>query len=168
MESSVETNNRKTSHRRERQAALRRRGRSLSIFQQKGAVMFYDRFIALCNRDNITPSHAVKAIGIGSANATFWKHGSIPNTKNLQKLADYFHVSASYLLGESETQTITTQCDTNAETELDKLTVIEQLREIDKLPEANKAAAMRELAVIANLIVTRYKNFRPIEETAQK
>lgn len=61
--------------------------------------MFYERFAQLCKDNNISPSAAVEAIGLNKANASFWKKGSLPSSKNIQKLAEYFKVPVDYLLG---------------------------------------------------------------------
>lgn len=61
--------------------------------------MFYERFAQLCKEKNISPSAAAEAIGINKANASFWKRGSLPSSKNVQKLAEYFKVPVDYLLG---------------------------------------------------------------------
>ena len=61
--------------------------------------MFYERFTQLCKENNISPSAAVEAIGLNKANASFWKRGSLPSSKNVQKLAEYFNVPVDYLLG---------------------------------------------------------------------
>lgn len=130
--------------------------------------MFYDRFVVLCAKNGVKPSAAVEAIGIGRANATFWKKGSLPSAKNLQKLADYFGVSVAYLLGQSDDPAIVNRDEVLAEIERDKLNVMDLLQEIDELPERNRRAAMHEIAIMANLTIARYRNFRPIENPAQK
>ncbi len=62
---------------------------------------FYDRFIELCKERQVSPSFVMKEIGLNKSNATFWKKGSIPKGKTLQKLSDYFGVSVDCLLGVS-------------------------------------------------------------------
>lgn len=62
--------------------------------------MFYERFAQLCKDNNISPSAAVEAIGLNKANASFWKKGSLPSSRNVQKLSDYFKVPVDYLLGQ--------------------------------------------------------------------
>lgn len=60
---------------------------------------FYDRFLELCKERGVSPSAAARSIGVATANATYWKRGSIPKGETLQKLADYFGVTVDYLLG---------------------------------------------------------------------
>lgn len=60
--------------------------------------MFYDNFLTLCKRENITPSAVMRAIGLNKSSATYWKKGSTPSSDTLQKLADYFGVSIDFLL----------------------------------------------------------------------
>lgn len=61
-------------------------------------VSFYDRFLELCKEKGVSPSGVTKAIGIGTANATYWKKGSVPSSETLIRLGDYFGVSVDYLL----------------------------------------------------------------------
>lgn len=61
--------------------------------------LFFDRFCQLCKEDDISPNAVAKKLSISSGSITAWKKGVIPRTTTLQKLADYFHVSADYLLG---------------------------------------------------------------------
>lgn len=64
--------------------------------------MFWKRFTALCNERGTTPTAAVKEIGLAGGNVTYWKKGRIPNTKVIQQLADFFGVSPSYFVVETE------------------------------------------------------------------
>lgn len=61
--------------------------------------MFYDAFVYLCNKNNISPSAAAVDMGFQKSVVTRWKKGTIPRDANLQKVADYFNVSTDYLLG---------------------------------------------------------------------
>lgn len=64
---------------------------------------FYDRFIELCNENNLKPSPMLESIGIQKTAATNWKkRKSKPTYANLKKIADYFGVSVEYLKGETE------------------------------------------------------------------
>lgn len=63
--------------------------------------MFYDNFIKACNLKQKTPSAALLEAGIDKSAATRWKKGKRPTDATLQKLADYFGVSPSDLLGET-------------------------------------------------------------------
>lgn len=67
---------------------------------------FYERFLSLCRKKGVSPSAAAKSIGIGTANATYWKRGSIPGGDTLRKLAEYFGVTVDFLLDESQNQTL--------------------------------------------------------------
>lgn len=59
---------------------------------------FYSRFAMLCKDRGVSPSAAVEAIGLNKANASFWKRGSLPSSKNLQKLSEFFNVPVGFLL----------------------------------------------------------------------
>ena len=63
--------------------------------------MFLEIFESLCAEKKVSPNKALADIGMSNAIYTNWKkRGSTPQGKNLQKIADYFGVSAGYLLGE--------------------------------------------------------------------
>lgn len=66
--------------------------------------MFFEIFTKLCKEHTISPSAVVQAIGLNKSNITYWKRGSVPSSKNLQKIADYFHVTTDYLLTGEEPQ----------------------------------------------------------------
>ena len=59
--------------------------------------MFWDNFVSLCNKKGISPNGACAELGLSSAIATKWKNGTVPRDTTLQKIADYFNVSADFL-----------------------------------------------------------------------
>lgn len=62
--------------------------------------MFWTRFIELCSKIGKSPNAVATACGVrSSGTVTGWSNGSIPRAPILHKLADYFHVTADYLLG---------------------------------------------------------------------
>lgn len=61
--------------------------------------MFWNVLIELCNEKGISPNFVAKELGITSGTVTSWKKGSVPRDTTLRKVADYFGVSADYLLG---------------------------------------------------------------------
>lgn len=65
--------------------------------------MFYDIFKKLCDQRGIKPGPAAEACGINRSNVSLWKSkGYTPRGDALQSIADYFGVSADYLLGKEE------------------------------------------------------------------
>lgn len=66
--------------------------------------MFYDRFVYLCNQRGISPSRAAIEAGISKSLVTKWKSNNSkdPSPEVLRKLAKYFAVPVSELLGEEE------------------------------------------------------------------
>lgn len=74
--------------------------------------MFYDRYAILCQEKNLTPSKAAEEIGLNKASVTNWKkNGYTPRADVLQRLADYFGVSVSFLLGSDEKAPALTEKD---------------------------------------------------------
>lgn len=68
--------------------------------------MFYDHFSELCKAKGISVTKATEEIGLARTIGTKWKNtGATPNGATLAKIADYFGVSVSYLLGEQEKPT---------------------------------------------------------------
>lgn len=61
--------------------------------------MFWDNFVTLCNKKGKSPNGACAELGFSANTATKWKQGSVPRDTTLRKIADYFGVSVSYLLG---------------------------------------------------------------------
>lgn len=65
--------------------------------------MFYDKFKELCDKKGVSCKKAVTDMGLSNSLATKWKNtGATPNSATLVKIADYFNVSTSSLLGTEE------------------------------------------------------------------
>ena len=65
--------------------------------------MFFNTFLALCEKKNISPTRVALDIGLSKAAVTRWKQTeSTPNGDVLCKLADYFGCSVDYLLGRTD------------------------------------------------------------------
>lgn len=70
--------------------------------------MFFDTFLALCEKKNIPPTRVALDIGLSKAAVTRWKQTeSTPNGDVLSKLADYLGCSVDYLLGRENTSDTT-------------------------------------------------------------
>lgn len=65
--------------------------------------MFFVRLQELCNNKGINVTNLALELGISRSNVTNWKNGSIPKSDKIQKIAEYFNVSADYLLGDTDT-----------------------------------------------------------------
>lgn len=66
--------------------------------------MFYDVFIALCEKKGVSPNKALVDCAISRTSTAKWREGAIPRGITLQKLADYFNVTTDYLLTGEETK----------------------------------------------------------------
>lgn len=60
--------------------------------------MFYQQLQKACKKANTTVTATLKAIGIGTANGTYWKNGSMPSSENVIQLAEFLGVTTDYLL----------------------------------------------------------------------
>ena len=67
--------------------------------------MFYDRYVALCQKHGVSPSRAALDAGLSKSTVTKWKNdpNALPTGNVIDKLIRYFGVSVSDLLGEKET-----------------------------------------------------------------
>lgn len=64
--------------------------------------MFYYNFVNLCNKRGISPSAAAEEMGYQRSVVTRWSKGTAPRQATIQKVADYFGVSASELTAEKK------------------------------------------------------------------
>ena len=70
--------------------------------------MFFNTFLALCEKKNISPTRVALDIGLSKAAVTRWKQTeSTPNGDVLCKLADYFGCSVDYPLDRENTSDTT-------------------------------------------------------------
>lgn len=60
---------------------------------------YYDNFLRLCARNQVTPSKVTKDIGLTKSAANRWKNGAIPHDETLTRVAEYFGVTTDELLG---------------------------------------------------------------------
>lgn len=69
--------------------------------------MFYDKYQAMCFAMGKSPNGVAKEIGVSSGAVSEWKKGRTPRFETIQKIADYFHVSAFDLMPEGSQMNIT-------------------------------------------------------------
>lgn len=66
--------------------------------------IFYKRLRDLCEERNMTINELVKILDLSSGSPTAWKSGATPRLSTVEKIAEYFGVSADYLSGTEETK----------------------------------------------------------------
>ena len=64
--------------------------------------MFYEKFIELCDDNDIKPTKALQEIGISKGSITNYKNGTSPSDSTLKKISNYFKVDISYFDDEYE------------------------------------------------------------------
>lgn len=102
--------------------------------------MFYERLKAACKNADTTVTATLKAIGIGTANGTYWKKGSIPSSDIIVKLSEFLNVSTDYLLlGTKSSDKVSKEQQTI-------LSIFESLSSIDKARVIERAETLAELA----------------------
>lgn len=78
---------------------------------------FFEQYTKLCKERSMSANGVAKEIGLPSSSVTYWKRGSLPQQRTLEKIAEYFGVSTDYLLGYTDEKEKTV----SARAELDKL-----------------------------------------------
>ena len=61
--------------------------------------MFKEKFIRLCNERGEPPTVVCQKVGVTSSAFSKWTDESVPRKATLTRIADYFGVSVSFLLG---------------------------------------------------------------------
>lgn len=65
--------------------------------------MFYDKYRQLCKSVGKSPSAVAIELGISKGTVSTWKNlGRTPQVAQLQKVADYFHITVDQLLDENK------------------------------------------------------------------
>lgn len=64
--------------------------------------MFWDVFSGLCAKNGKSPNAVASDLNISSGSITAWSRGTCPRSNTVVKIAEYFNVSVSYLLGEEK------------------------------------------------------------------
>lgn len=70
--------------------------------QAVGNQTFFEVYQSLCLSIGKKPGAVARELGISSPSVTQWKRGPVPRPAVLKKIADYFNVSITYLLGEND------------------------------------------------------------------
>lgn len=97
---------------------------------------FYDKYVELCNKIKKSPSAVAIEIGLSKPSVHRWKKGGNPTDATAAKLADYFGVPVTYLLGKEEQKNPTTEIDsgiTKAKADLIKKVMQMSDEELQKL-----------------------------------
>ena len=68
----------------------------------RGDIVFYDRFVYLCKQKGVSPTRAALDAGISKSLVTKWKTNKVqdPSPDVLRKLAKYFYITVAELMGE--------------------------------------------------------------------
>ena len=72
---------------------------------------FYETYVEMCNQIGKSPSAVAIEIGLSKSTVNRWKNGGSPTDATASKLASYFGVSVTYLLGKEEQKNPTTKND---------------------------------------------------------
>lgn len=71
-------------------------------------MLFYDKFVEMCKAKGVAPTRASLDIGLSKTAPIRWRtSGSTPQGKTLSRIAEYFNVSVSELVGDEEDKPLT-------------------------------------------------------------
>ena len=112
---------------------------------------FYDIFVSECQKKGVRPSRAAEDCGINRSNVSNWKNnGYTPRGDALQRIADYFGVSADYLLTGDEKEKATIDIvDDDLKEYLDELRNRPEMR---MLFSTTKSATKEQIEAIVKFI----------------
>lgn len=101
--------------------------------------MFYEQLKKACREKGTSVTAVLKKIGVGTANGTYWKNGSVPSSDIVIQLAEFLDVSTDYLLvgKEKDVKPIITLSENEQELleVFGKFTDREQIKIIGKMEE---------------------------------
>lgn len=63
---------------------------------------FYKNFVSLCNSVGKSPTAVILEIGLERSSVTRWKKGGLPSDATALRIADYFKITVSELMGDEE------------------------------------------------------------------
>lgn len=107
--------------------------------------MFWQRFEALCAGINKSPNAVAAELGLSNATTTAWKKGATPRAANLQRIAKYFGITVSEILGETKSPTPTNGGEAVDVAELNRiLSVLDSPAIAELLAHAHTLEALHE------------------------
>ena len=62
----------------------------------------YARIKELCKNEGITLKELCEITGVKESNLNKWKNGTSPSIDSIRPIANHFHVSLDYLIGDSD------------------------------------------------------------------
>lgn len=104
--------------------------------------MFYEQLKQACKKESTSITATLKKIGIGTANGTYWKNGSVPSSDIVVQLSEFLNVSTDYLLKGVENNSSTINLTTDEQELLD---IYKKLSEINKAKVKERASVLAEL-----------------------
>ena len=114
--------------------------------------VFYDKYVQICNRFNVSPSRAALDAGLSKSTVSKWKNtpDAEPTGTAIKKLCDYFQISVSELLGEEEQKE---QLLVNGDEELTEyLEILKSRPEMRMLFQISKDATKEDVEAAVRVI----------------
>ncbi len=121
--------------------------------------MFYEQLKQACKKESTSITATLKKIGIGTANGTYWKNGSVPSSDIVVQLSEFLNVSTDYLLKGVENNSSTINLTTDEQ---------ELIEIYSNLSSENKVRIRERAIVLAELEKPVAKEPAVIEEPEEK
>lgn len=127
--------------------------------------VFYEQLKQACKNKNTTVTSVLKQIGVGTANGTYWKNGSVPSSDIVVQLSEFLGVSTDYLLKGKEDDI---KSNDISEDERDLLSVYNKLSKMSKGRVKERAEMLLEFETvkISETISTKYIELSPMAVSA--
>ncbi len=116
-------------------------------------IVFFDNYCKLCKSKGLSPTGAAVEMGLSRAAVSAWRNKErLPQTSQLQKIADFFNVTVDYLLGNTNTPATPTSQDDELNEYLNELKNREDMRILFSLAKsATKEEVMQAVKIIEAL-----------------
>lgn len=110
--------------------------------------MFFDRFEALCKKKKVSKQRACLDCGLSRTAWNKWRAGAVPNGEALQTLADYFGVTADYLLSGEDAKKSRPSVGDGMDDLLERLRSRPECRMLFKLADGASAEDVKKAVAI--------------------
>lgn len=106
--------------------------------------VFYNQLKQACKKKGTSITAVLKKIGIGTANGTYWKNGSVPSSDIVVQLSEFLDVSTDYLL---KGENVSFKALNMSKDKQELLSIYDKLSSISKERVLERARVLLELEV---------------------
>ena len=114
-------------------------------YRKETSVMFYEKFLRLCQERGVSPTTACMDMHISDGAWRRWREGASPRGATLSKVCGYFGVTPGSMLNDSEDIVYIDQCE-------DVRQIVFENQEQRILFDASKGASKEAMLAAASLL----------------